>query len=693
MKKIIFALMLLLFVSVCALQAKSMQQPKRKAIPYTNYDTSRLIPVTSVVHRENYPVPDYEFKTDPTTIMTSYYDYMPGSYEGFPFGIQTENGSGYYLTWFGTATTTVNRRQYYAYINDQGLNESWGTISNYDIWQGYGSCTVHPATGNCLATWHEDGEGTNFYGTTFVYDDFALLGIPGFWSSITYLPPDLPDEYDWPYFYLGPSPLGDGWLRLYQIAKNFTNDSFGNACEDTRIMYTDIENLFTADLSQILNLANWTTCTPMHYWRAKSCRPYSQAFAIDYENPGKVAIIGYDIWLEGDLGDMPVDEGFFVWESFDYGTTWDQANLRSDGPGETIYVVENIPQFKDNSSTILDEIEVQLAGCHNTALYDADGNLHFTFMQEYGYTDAAGDFYYFNHFLPQAEAIWTGSSWEYREVPGMPGIDPLSGHTVPWEIIGPDTLLYTTVTFSKYPGTSNVFHENCQRNAINRTKDWMVQLWADGTYVQLAEDGDPAYQAYAEHPVLYLSASRNNGQTWSDPIELTDIYSTLYDFSGEITAYPNLSDYIVDLGDDWGLVYLYYYDDNSFGSFSQSGQGQNNGGQINYCEILIDFSMFDVDHEIPNPTLSLSNYPNPASGSTKISFTSSRPITHSAVSIYNTKGQLVKILDMNEVENTTHGYAVWNGKDMHGNDVANGIYLYKVEIDGFAQVQKMMLTR
>lgn len=510
---------------------------------------------------------------------------------------------------------------------------------------------------------------------------------------MTYLPPNLPDEYNWPYFYVGPSPEGNDWLRLYQISKNYTNDAWGNACEDMRIMYIDIENSISADLSIILDMDNWTTQLPMYYWRYKSCRPYSQAFAIDYANPGRVAIIGYAVWLEGDLGDMPVDEGFFVWESHNYGSSWDLSDIHSDGPGENIYVVENIPQFEDNSGNILDEVEVQLAGCHNTALYDADGNIHLTYMQQYGYTDDVGDFYYFNHFLPQAEAVWTGTEWEYHEVPAMPGIDPWSGHTVPWEVVGVDTLLYTTVTFNKYPGASNVFHENCQRNAINREHNWMVQLWSDGTYVQLAEDGDPAFIEYAEHPILYLTVSRDNGQTWSEVIDLTDIYSTMYDFSEEITVYPNLSENITDLGDGWGRVYLYYYDDNSFGSFAQSGQGQNIGGQINYCTIDIDFSLFSNNPTPEMHTISFSNYPNPFKGSTKISFAAVKPYIDAEVHIYNSKGQLIRTLSTETENELTQGYAIWNGKDLHGEDVANGIYLYKVVIDGTSYGKKMLLSK
>ncbi len=693
MKKLGLLLLLCFFVTTLTLHAEFMDPAGSDKIAVSNIDVSKLIPLSEANHRDNPPVPDYEFVTLPTTIMTSYYDYMPGSYECYPIQAQTDNGTGTYMTWFGTATTTATRRQYYAYADAAGsIGANWATISTYDLTQGYGDIAVHPATGDCFATWHENPTAAN-YGSTICYDDYALLGIPGFWSAVTFIPSPLPDQYIWPYLYVGPSPNGDGWVRLYHISKNYTSDPWNHPCEEPRIMYIDIENTFSADLTAVLDVANWTTVNPMYYWRAKSCRPQSQAFAIDFNNPGKVAIVGYCSWLEGDQGDMPVDQGFYIFESLDYGTTWNTANLHGDGPDDYIYAVANVPQFRDQNDNIIDTIKVDSYGWHDTAQYDASGNAHICYMQQYGYTDDTGAGYYFNHFLPQAEAVWDGSSWDYHNVPAFPGIDPWTGKDVPWEIVGNDTILYTRVAYNKYPGDATIFHNNAQRNAINTEKNWMVQLWADGTYVQLAEDGDPAYIAYAEHPILYISASSNNGNSWSDPIELTDIYSTLYDFSDEITVYPNIYNKIEIIDETHGLIYIYYYDDNSFGSYAQAQQGQNTGGQINYCMVKIEFPPVSADPAHANPVASLSNYPNPFFSSTTINFTSKKPYQRSSVNVYNTRGQLVATLDVNAGEQPTEGYATWNGKDLNGKDVANGIYLYKVEIDGSAKVQKMMLTR
>jgi len=53
---------------------------------------------------------------------------------------------------------------------------------------------------------------------------------------------------------------------------------------------------------------------------------------------------------------MPVDQGFYIFESYDYGTTWDTANLHGDGPNDYIYCVANIPQFTDASGNVIDTL-------------------------------------------------------------------------------------------------------------------------------------------------------------------------------------------------------------------------------------------------------------------------------------------------------------------------------------------------
>ncbi|MCK4360025.1 MAG: T9SS type A sorting domain-containing protein, partial [Candidatus Cloacimonetes bacterium] len=665
------------------------QQPSGKErIPAdVSYNKENLIPVYKNLNRENTPMPEWEFIKYPTTIMTSYYDYMPGSYNVFPIRIQTDWGDGIYMAFFGRPNQTANRRQYWAYLDsDCNLND-WGTMSTYDRWQGYGGIAVHPTTGNCIAGWHEDADLDEILETTITYDDYDLIEIPGFWQFPTIIPRVGDTEFIWPRLEIGPSPLGELYLRVYHIS----NDA-SEVPEDCRIMYTDVENYNSMIFSGILDLANWSEVILFTDWCDKDIRPF-QTFAIDYNNPGKVAFIGYNVWLSGDQGDMPVDEGMYAWESYDYGETWDYANLHTDGPGGYLYPVANIPNFTYVGEPI-DTLYVDVEGWHYTALYDSEGNLHMPFMQYYAFTDSIGTPQYADptlHYLPQGEVVWDGTNFIFHEVPEMPGIDPLSGHSVPWEIVGDDTLLYTSVGWSAYP--SIIFHENTQKQAINMENDWMLQMWADATYHKMAIDEVPGYEDYLEHPIIFISVSSNNGETWSEPIELTDIYFPDYNFSEEITVYPYVCDQIIDLGDNWGQVIIYYFDDNSFGSYIQD-VGEFNGGQINFCSIKIQFPIPSVDPDYTNTNnLSLTNYPNPFTTFTHISFSSMKSIQNPIIEIYNIKGQLVRTLEPSISSSPNEGYALWDGKDSNNNAVTNGIYFYKLITDNGSITNKMLLTR
>ncbi|HHE37671.1 MAG TPA: hypothetical protein ENL20_03755, partial [Candidatus Cloacimonetes bacterium] len=111
------------------------------------------------------PVPDYEFLIEPTDLMTTYYDYMPGSYNGIPVQIQPPisqpNGyeaGGVYTVYHARQTTNSNKRLYFSYIDADGNLIETSPIS-HDIWAGYGSIDIDPVTADAFVVWHQsDGE-------------------------------------------------------------------------------------------------------------------------------------------------------------------------------------------------------------------------------------------------------------------------------------------------------------------------------------------------------------------------------------------------------------------------------------------------------------------------------------------------------------------------------------------------------
>ncbi|HEX37580.1 MAG TPA: T9SS type A sorting domain-containing protein [Candidatus Cloacimonetes bacterium] len=86
-----------------------------------------------------------------------------------------------------------------------------------------------------------------------------------------------------------------------------------------------------------------------------------------------------------------------------------------------------------------------------------------------------------------------------------------------------------------------------------------------------------------------------------------------------------------------------------------------------------------------------SNFPNPFSTSTSISFMLKEP-AKVEISIYNILGQKVKTL-INDEKQTGFYSLEWDGNDASGIPVANGVYFYRMATNGFQQSKKMILIK
>lgn len=87
------------------------------------------------------------------------------------------------------------------------------------------------------------------------------------------------------------------------------------------------------------------------------------------------------------------------------------------------------------------------------------------------------------------------------------------------------------------------------------------------------------------------------------------------------------------------------------------------------------------------------NYPNPFNPNTVIRFSlSTDGPTQTSLRIYNLLGQEVRIL-VDQQKATGTYEVVWDGKDSKGRQVANGIYLYRLEAGEFTESKKMLLLK
>ncbi len=90
------------------------------------------------------------------------------------------------------------------------------------------------------------------------------------------------------------------------------------------------------------------------------------------------------------------------------------------------------------------------------------------------------------------------------------------------------------------------------------------------------------------------------------------------------------------------------------------------------------------------------SYPNPAKGTTQISFSSKTQITQPEITIYNLIGQKLATLSCEE-ENSEDGYRFyvdWNCTSDNGEEVPSGVYLYNVSVNNsIIQTDKLMIMR
>ena len=97
------------------------------------------------------------------------------------------------------------------------------------------------------------------------------------------------------------------------------------------------------------------------------------------------------------------------------------------------------------------------------------------------------------------------------------------------------------------------------------------------------------------------------------------------------------------------------------------------------------------DETLPIPVCNLRNYPNPFNPVTTISFTAKQK-GFAVLNIYNLKGQLIKTLLQDNILSGEHKL-IWEGKDNQGNNVASGIYLYKLQMNDTTLTKKMLLLK
>ena len=98
-----------------------------------------------------------------------------------------------------------------------------------------------------------------------------------------------------------------------------------------------------------------------------------------------------------------------------------------------------------------------------------------------------------------------------------------------------------------------------------------------------------------------------------------------------------------------------------------------------------------ISNTLPDKYEIYQNYPNPFNPETTIIYKIPKR-SNVTLKIYDILGREIKTLINREIESGTHEIK-WNGTDNNGMKAANGIYLYKIQADGFSKTMKAILLK
>lgn len=676
------------------------------------------LPNPGIRMRPSRDVPEYVFTVNPTSLLTSYYDYFIGGYSSL--NLQTvpiQFGGGYFLSFHGRRQSNSQRRVFYGFI-DSSNSITNNEITNIQNWEGFPTVVFDPVMGKPLYSWHVNVDADPQLEVQFSADAF-LEEIPGLLidpvviidNPVT-IGTTTDNEHIWPSIQTGPSPI-PGKRRVYVLARNFISHTFAPS-ENAYIAYTDFN---TEDIEMGNPLIwNHTHIPEMHDWNTDPVtwrRPFHSFVAGE---DGNLYYVGYhfavDIDSEESIDEPAMD--VFICDNYGMGTWrrvsgWDRLpswNPPAYPGGPGYFTDDNEIPYPD------DELYWGISNSsHTNAVIDSEGNIQFPAL--WALQNSDGFYYPTMQFVKQYVFDTVSEEFSFREV--YPISDNPDDWFQPWDTEPPwgEVDEYGGTPPDQYPlivtdwnfpywddtvhGNTMFFHYNHIKITESNDQQMMAVVWQNSMRARRANQfNDPEYAAFANTPEIYISISPDNGGSWSEPLSLNN-QETQPQFVGikPMWVYPaSQIRYIGMQGDNKiGRLGLMFYDDYTWGSSVQTPPvGQNDGGRIMFCELEFVFPVSTNDAVTPPLAQMLHpNFPNPFNPSTTIVFTN--PQTGNAsLSVYNLKGQLVKTL-INGTVNPGEHRVIWNGTDNSGKSVASGVYFYRLTANGRTETRKMMLMK
>ncbi|MFO8145671.1 MAG: FlgD immunoglobulin-like domain containing protein [Candidatus Syntrophosphaera sp.] len=725
MKKLLLVILTLSFLFTFAF-AKEMQ-------PATNLkpvDTPQGVAINS-----NREVPEYTFTKLPTSLITNYYDYMIGSYNGLPLRVIPDDfGGGYFMTYHGRRQPTATRRVFYAYLDAAGNVINNNEITSVQNNEGYCTLAVDPVSGKPMYAWHANTDDDGELEVEFTSDAF-IAGIAGLFNDLQVVidnpttitsPSGITtdsNEFIWPTAQIGPSPIA-GKRRLYIIARNSVYETYGPS-ENPRIAYADFDgddiemgNPFSWSYVSIPEMDDWNVDDQ---WR----RPFH---SLTTDDAGNVYYAGYHFATEAD-GTTNIDEpdmDVFIGPNYGEGTwtrisdysnldMWNPPTAPSDTTGYFTSSDQGDIPYGDNG-----EIYFGISNsAHLNASVDDNGKIHV--IAVWALNNYEGYYYPAMQFVKEFVYDPATEEYEVREI--YPQKDPNDDYNTafcPWDMEAPwgevdeyggdaGTGYYPLVaTDWPFPHWDESAHSDAMLFHYNNTKvtdgngyGMLAAVWQNSERARLFNYySEPDYSDFANTPEIYISVSPNNGDLWSEPIVLNNVETPEFDGLKPMWVYPADQVLYVDTnteGQKIGKLGVMFLDDFTWGSnaIPPPYHPDPDGGEVMFMELQITFPYGGVandDNGIPSVSRMLhQNYPNPFNPETTISF--DMPASGPAnLSVYNVKGQLVKTLANGNLDFGRQSF-VWDGTDNSGQAVTSGLYFYRLNANGNVETNKMMLMK
>ncbi|HNX00263.1 MAG TPA: FlgD immunoglobulin-like domain containing protein [Candidatus Cloacimonadota bacterium] len=734
MKRLIILLSLLALVFGC-LSAQEMKAVTKSKIAIQLKPAS-IQPITR-------DVPEYQFFTTPTALLTTYWDYMVGGYSSPAVRVQSSTaGDGVYLTYMGQRTASGQRRVFYTYVQHDGTVEVNNEITSTQVKEGYSSMDLDRLSGKPIFAWHVDADPSDTQLEVDVAWDAFLEGIPGLISDPTIAinnPTALAtnstsdNEFIWPNVQIGPSPIADH-RRVYVSATNSVSHTVGtpNPSENQVIAYADftpamLENgeALTWSYTSIPTLDAWNV--DQNAWR----RPFYANFVGD---DGKYYIAGhhvaYDASVTYSLGEPYVD----VFVNSNYGVgEWAQYSMNPDTQitnpvdpltGAGYFTDSTTGEAYDHLNYAIDE------GGHTNLQMDSYHKLHFPLVTALSTPDSL---YWYPLTSDVKDVVFDTQNNTFVVCDLYPkDINPNDGTpSVPWNLDGngpqfttvddginpPYNVLQFVQTWPyQYWDNTAVdsamrFHYNWFHMSQMNEHDQMVAVWADCTRSYLYNTYASTYpelSTYQNVPEVYISIypvidpnHTDAGLQWSEPISLNSVETPQLTQNNNpmVPEWVYPGDYVEYISTDengyrTGRVHLMFLDDNSWGAASISpAVGQADGGRIMYASLDIKWPpVVGINDPVaPNYSMLKQNFPNPFNPSTTISFNLPKA-SDVTLNVYNVKGQLVKTLVKGSTPAGNHTIN-WNGTNSNNEGVGSGIYFYTLKTGNHTETRKMMLVK